>query len=175
MFAGDDFKMSANASSPFRKPADLVRSDTALEQDTELISREMRFWAEIAKLAAIEMRRPEADRSSEAEDAEFFKMFPEATLNRVDFQPPMTRDVGRPQKRLAQNVANELADKYFIFTGKQPTFITATYEGKEKQGTVYGPYLDFTREIFALLNITADPLSYASIAAHKLRGCGRKK
>ena len=60
--------------------------------------REMRFWAEIAKLAAMEMLRPEADRSSEAEDAEFFKMFPEATLNRVDFQPPIIGDVGRPQK-----------------------------------------------------------------------------
>ena len=30
MFAGDDFNMSANGSSPFRKPADLVRSQTAL-------------------------------------------------------------------------------------------------------------------------------------------------
>ncbi len=122
-----------------------------LERDIDVTSREMRFWAEIARLAAIEMRRPEADRSSEAEDSEFAKMFPEAARVRVGFQHPSTRNVGRPQNRLAQNVADELARKYFMFTGKRPT--VSVVVGGEKDGMAYGPFLDFTREIFALQNI----------------------
>jgi len=144
-----------------------------LERDESVTSRELRFWAQIANLATIEMRRPAADRSSETEHSEFFKRFPEAARIRVGFQPPRTQNVGRPQNRLAQNVADELARKYFIITGKQPTF--STVSGKEGEGEVYGQYLDFTREIFALLNIKVDPLSYASRAAYKLRGRGRKK
>ncbi len=138
-----------------------------LERDIDVTSREMRFWAEIAKLAAIEMRRPEADGSSEAEDSELSRRFPEAARVRVGFQRPRTRDVGRPQNRLAQNVANELAHKYFMLTGKQPT--VSTVVGGENEGMPYGPFLDFTREIFALLNIEPDALHYARIAADRLR------
>jgi hypothetical protein len=135
-----------------------------LERDIDVTSREMRFWAEIARLAAIEMRRPEADRSSE--DSEFAKMFPEAARIRVGFQRPKTRDVGRPQNRLAQNVANELA-RVFMFTGKRPT--VSTVIGSEKEGMAYGPFLDFTREIFALLYIEPHALFCARTAGRQLR------
>jgi len=87
--------------------------------------------------------------------------------------PLKPRNEGRPPDRLAQAVASALARGYLNLTWKEPKF--STIVGKEGEGTVYGTFLDLVREIFGILNIKHDPIYYASIAAHKLRGRGRKK
>lgn len=83
------------------------------------------------------------------------------------------RNVGRLPDKRVHSVANALASGYLNLTGNEPTF--STVAGKEGEGTVYGPFLDFVREVFQLLDIKRGALSYASTAAYKLRGSGRKK
>jgi len=82
-------------------------------------------------------------------------------------------DVGRRPDRRAQIVANTLAREYFNLTGKEPKFVTRSCEDSE--GKVEGEFLDFVGEIFKLLNIERNPIRYASVAAYRLRGKGRKK
>ncbi len=87
--------------------------------------------------------------------------------------PLKPRNVGRLPDRRTHNVAYALALGFLNLTGNEPTF--STVAGKEDEGTVYGPFLDFVQEIFQILNIKREALSYASVAAFKLRGRGRKK
>jgi hypothetical protein len=86
--------------------------------------------------------------------------------------PLKPRSVGRLPNKRVHNIANTLARGYLNLTGNKPTFSVVV--GKEGEGTVYGPFLDFVREVFQLLDIKRDALSYASTAAYKLRGSGRK-
>jgi hypothetical protein len=150
-----------------------------LESRENLTSCELRFFAQTAKLAnlALMKKRSVTDASSadvlphsaclraEAEESTV-KGTPHAARAPIDFHwPRMENDVGRPQSRLAHNVAYELARKYLILTGTRPTIIIA---GGEKEGTPKGPFLDFIREIFDLLNIKRDALHYARTAIEQL-------
>lgn len=87
--------------------------------------------------------------------------------------------IGRPIDNRARGVANILAHAFADLTGRTPTFITVS--GTEKEGEIRGPFLKFVRDVFEILGIDHDPLSYASRAAHKLRiargdeRLGRKK
>jgi hypothetical protein len=83
------------------------------------------------------------------------------------------QSVGRLPDNRALAVANILARAYKNLTGLDPTFSTAV--GSENEGEVYGPYLSFVFDIFKLLNIERGALSYASRAAFRLRGRGRKQ
>ena len=87
--------------------------------------------------------------------------------------PLKPRNVGRLPDKRTHNITYTLALGFLNLTGNEPTF--STVAGKEGEGTVYGPFLDFVQEIFQILNIKRDALSYASVAAFKLRGRGRKK
>ena len=80
---------------------------------------------------------------------------------------------GRLPDNRARVVANLLAKNYSSLTGLDPTF--ATVAGKEGEGKVYGPFLDFVKEIFEALGIERAGLSNASRAARTIRGKGRKK
>ena len=135
-----------------------------LEGNDPLTSAELRFWARTANLALVEMHRPLA--AKDPATAAYHMRFPDAARVQKGFRPPATRNhVGRPQNRRAQNVADELARQYSILTGKRPTITVIA--GREGEGTAEGPFLNFTREIFALLDINHNALHYARTAAHK--------
>ena len=87
--------------------------------------------------------------------------------------PWKVQNVGRLPDKRAHDIAGLLAGDYHDLTGSEPTFSVAA--GREDDGRHYGPFLDFVREIFQVLNIRRDALGYASTAAFKLRGRGRKK
>jgi len=97
-----------------------------------------------------------------------------STIARLAASAPIKgTNVGRPANKLAHNVASELARKYRLLTGREPTFTSVV--AADAYGETAGQFVDFAREIFALLKIKSDALTYASAGAHKLRGKGRKK
>jgi hypothetical protein len=126
----------------------------------------------LADIANFAIGFPEKLESGDAVSAQELRFWAEIAKHarNVRLKP---RNAGRPSNMLAHSVANTLARRYFNLTGNQPTLSTVV--GKKGEGTVYGPFLDFVREIFKILNIKHAPLSYASPAAYKLRGSGRKK
>lgn len=143
-----------------------------LDREGATTSVELRFWAQIASEAA----KGFASQTRRASiDLHFLRMFPNSA--RFDVAPPKVQEEGRPPDRNAQIVASTLAHNYALLTGKEPTLPTVSIVGSDKGhvGTVYGEYLDFVKEIFRILNIKRDALRYASVAAYKLRGKGRKK
>ena len=83
------------------------------------------------------------------------------------------QSVGRLPDNRARAVANILAHQYKTLTGLDPTFSTVVDAADE--GKVYGQFLSFVTDIFKLLNIERDALSFASRAAFRLRGKGRKQ
>jgi hypothetical protein len=82
-------------------------------------------------------------------------------------------NVGRAPNRRAQIVAGICAQGWLNLTGREPTF-TVVVGGKD-EGQVRGDFLEFVKEIFGILKIQPSPLSYASCAAFRVRGRGRKK
>jgi hypothetical protein len=67
-----------------------------------------------------------------------------------------------------------LTKAYADLTGRQPTF-THHGAGTKDKDAVSGPYIDFARDMFAMLGIGRDALSYVAKAAYARRGKGRKK
>jgi hypothetical protein len=93
--------------------------------------------------------------------------------NRAQRASAEVRTIGRSPDNRALAVANILARAYTNLTGHEQTFSTVV--GTENEGQVYGPYLSLVTDIFKLLGIERDALSFASRAAFGLRGKGRKK
>jgi hypothetical protein len=80
-------------------------------------------------------------------------------------------NVGRPPDNRAIMVGNILAHGYFNLTGLEPTF--TVFKGAANEGDLGGAFLAFVSDIFELLNIDRDAISYAGQAAYALRGKGR--
>jgi hypothetical protein len=139
-----------------------------LGRDENLTSGELRFWARMANRAAIEMRRPLVAIAMDPATEDFHEHFPEVARVRIGFQPPRTQEVSRLQNKLAQNVANELARKYFALTGKEPNVPIDCIDGRP-----YGQFWNFVREIFDLLGIRRHALHCARIATPRLRKAPR--
>lgn len=103
---------------------------------------------------------------------QYLRLIADAAKRALQIQPP-AQSVGRPVDNRARVVADILAKNYFKLTRLEPTFTVIA--GRANEGEVSGPFLNFVRDVFALLNINRDATSYASHAARALRGKGRKK
>jgi hypothetical protein len=79
---------------------------------------------------------------------------------------------GRPPDHYTMAVARLAARQYQILTGNEPNFWQGNRAGQDK---VRGPFFDFARDLFAVMGIRHDALTYVSRAAFDLRGRGRKK
>ena len=86
---------------------------------------------------------------------------------------PIGTPAGRPRDHYFMVVARIAARQYQILTGKEPTFSHGPR--RADQDAVHGPFVDFGRELFAVMGIRRDALTYISQAAYELRGAGRKK
>jgi hypothetical protein len=92
-------------------------------------------------------------------------------VSRAEGVPVRTENLGRAPDRRTQAIANLLARTYRELTGREPTFTVDPY----KENQVKGDFPDLVRRIFTILRVGREPLHYASVAARKLRGKGRRK
>lgn len=72
--------------------------------------------------------------------------------------PEFGRRTGKPTKTAALFSAAECAKAYHALSDAKPTVRT-------KDGTAYGPFLEFVTDIFLALDIEASPETWARIAA----------
>lgn len=147
-----------------------------LADGSDLSALEMRYWGKLARLAGIEAAKAQAVADEAASDDpidDVFVMFPSLVRLQPD-EPRYADDApGRPPNQQVHAIARLICSAYQQLTGHEPIF------GHGKSGpdapNVHGPFIDFSREVFAIMGIPHDALRYVSVAAYARRGRGRKQ